>query len=398
MKLLQTRMQSLVVSLLLVAGALGSLLPEMDADFGMRVFREALRSPTSERNLVFSPYGVSTVMGMVQLGAAGQTYAQVRDAMGYAVQGRGVPQTLRKIHASLSGEDALQTASAAFVHSKLPLEKQFRRGLAKVFQQSPRQVDFTDTPTATAVVNHWVSDNTMGMLPHFLSSDALSSETRLLLLNAIHFQGKWKVPFDPQDTRERLFHCANGSSVLVPMMQQTARFEYGEFMTPDGVDYDVIELPYQGDTLSMLLVSPFEKDVPLSALTPGLNGALLREWRRGLRRVSRQLVLPRFSIETESELNGALAGLGMRDMFNQQRADFTRVTMEEPLFVSKVLQKVKIEVDEEGTKGSAVTAAILFSRMAVLEITLDRPFLFLVQHKPTGAVLFMGQVMEPAGK
>ncbi|XP_041094272.1 plasminogen activator inhibitor 1-like isoform X2 [Polyodon spathula] len=370
----------------------------MDSDFGMRVFREALRSPAAERNLVFSPYGLSTVMGMVQLGAAGQTYAQVRGAMGYAVEDRWVPQTLRKICASLSGEGALQTASAAFVHRKLRLEKPFRHRLAKVFQQLPKQVDFRDTQTATAVVNRWVSDNTMGMLPHFLSSDALSSETRLLLLNAIHFQGRWKVPFEPQETRERLFHCANGSSMLVPMMQQTARFQYGEFVTPDGVDYDVIELPYEGDTMSMLLLSPFEKDVPLSALTAGLSGELLREWRRGLRRASRQLALPRFSIETESELNGALAGLGMRDMFNQQRADFTRVTMEEPLFVSKVLQKVKIEVDEKGTKGAAATAAILFSRMAVEEITLDRPFLFLVQHKPTGAVLFLGQVMEPAGK
>ncbi|MBN3272777.1 PAI1 inhibitor, partial [Polyodon spathula] len=380
-------MQSLIVSLLLVAGALGSLLPEMDSDFGMRVFREVLRSPAGERNLVFSPYGLSTVMGMVQLGAAGQTYAQVRGAMGYAVEDREAPQILRKIHASLSSEGALQMASAAFVHHKLSLEKPFRHGLNKVFQQSPQQVDFTDTQAATAVVNRWVSDNTMGMVPHFLASHALSSETRLLLLNAIHFQGRWKVPFNPQETREWLFRCANGSSVLVPMMQQTAHFQYGEFMTPDGVDYEVIELPYQGDTLSMLLVSPFEKDVPLSALTAGVSGALLREWRRGLRKVTRQLALPRFSIETESELNRALAGLGMRDMFNQQRADFTRVTMEEPLFVSKVLQKVKIEVDEKGTKGASATAAILFSRMAVEEITLDRPFLFLVQHKPTGDII-----------
>ncbi len=152
-----------------------------------------------------------------------------------------------------------------------------------------------------------------------MASGSLTDETRLVLLNALHFQGLWKVPFDPKLTQERLFHCANGSAVPVHMMRLTSRFTYGgcmflfnsskyapqnntsicflslsgEFVTADGLDYDVIEVPYQGDSLSMLLVSPIEPEVPLSMLTADLSSKRIEQWRAGLRSVKRQLAMPR---------------------------------------------------------------------------------------------------------
>ncbi|XP_028653843.1 plasminogen activator inhibitor 1 [Erpetoichthys calabaricus] len=392
-------MKTFTFFLLLVGGALSNKVAESDVDFGNKVFWKVLESPLAQRNLVLSPYGVSSVLRMLQLGADGRTHMQMRAAMGYSVQDRGVPHIQRKLQKELSSETALKVANAVFVQRTLLLEKVYRRSFLKTFQQSLHQVDFTDPQMAGSVINHWVSDHTDGMIPKFLHQDSINVQTQLLLLNAIHFQGKWKVPFDPKGTHERLFHMANGSTVLVPMMQQTNRFSYGEFVTPDGVDYDVIELPYQGDALGMLLLSPFQKDVPLSALIQHIDNQVLKQWRKEMRPLSRQLILPRFSISTETELNGVLSDLGMNDMFSMLDADFSKITVaDENLYVSKVLQKVKIEVNEEGTKGSAATAAIMYSRMAIEEVTLDRPFLFLVQHKPTGTVLFMGQVMEPSRK
>ncbi|XP_068569752.1 plasminogen activator inhibitor 1 [Cebidichthys violaceus] len=379
--------------LTLSGAALGSL-QDKQTDFGLKVFSQLARD-SADKNVVLSPYGVSSVLAMAQLGAAGNTRRALTAAMGFSLQERGMSREQRLLQRDLSSEDGVETASGVMVERKMSLEKGYRRALAKAFQSHPNQVDFTKPDQAVSIINSWVSDHTAGAIPEFLASGSLTDETRLVLLNALHFQGLWKVPFDPKLTQERMFHCANGSNVPVHMMRLTNRYNYGEFVTAEGVDYDVIEVPYEGDSLSMLLVSPFEPEVPLSMLSADLSSQRIKQWRAELRNVKRQLAMPRFTLNSEVNLKTALLNMGLGDMFNLATADFTRITTDERLCVSKVLQRVKIEVNEQGTKGAAATAAVMFSRMAVEEITLDRPFLFLIQHKQTGAVLFMGQFNQP---
>ncbi|XP_029942891.1 plasminogen activator inhibitor 1 [Salarias fasciatus] len=368
-------------------------LQDKQTDFGLKVFSQLARG-SADRNVVLSPYGVASVLAMAQLGADGKTRKALTAAMGFSLQERGMPRQQRLLQRDLSSEQGVEMASGVMVERKMSLEKSFRRTLAKAFQAHPHQVDFTRPDQAVHVINAWVSDHTAGAVPEFLAAGSLSDETRLVLLNALHFQGVWKVPFDPKLTQERMFHCANGSTVPVHMMRLTNRFNYGEFVTADGVDYDVLEVPYEGDSLSMFLVSPFEPEVPLSALSEHLSSRLIGQWRAELRSVKRQLALPRFTLNTEVDLKTTLINMGLGDIFNLT-ADFTRITTDERLCVSKILQGVKLEVNEQGTRGAAATAAVMFSRMAVEEITLDRPFLFLIQHKHTGAVLFSGQFNQP---
>ncbi|XP_067435920.1 plasminogen activator inhibitor 1 [Thunnus thynnus] len=372
---------------------LGSL-QDKQTDFGLKIFSQ-LAQGSVDQNVAFSPYGVASVLAMAQLGAAGSTRKALNTAMGFSLQERGMSRQQRLLQRDLSSEEGVEIASGVMVERKMSLEKGYRRALSKAFQTHPHQVDFTKPDQAVGIINSWVSDHTAGAIPEFLASGSLTDETRLVLLNALHFQGLWKVPFDPKLTQERMFHCANGSTVPVHMMRLTHRFNYGEFVTADGVDYDVIEVPYEGDSLSMLLVSPFEPEVPLSVLSADLSNQRIQQWRTELRNVKRQLAMPRFTLNSEVNLKTALLNMGLGDMFNLATADFTRITTDERLCVSKVLQRVKIEVNEQGTKGAAATAAVMFSRMAVEEITLDRPFLFLIQHKHTGAVLFMGQFNNP---
>ncbi|KAM7365924.1 hypothetical protein PAMP_015402 [Pampus punctatissimus] len=372
---------------------LGSL-QDKQTDFGLKVFSQLAQS-SRDQNVAFSPYGVASVLAMAQLGAAGNTRKALTTAMGFSLQERGMSRQQRLLQRDLSSEEGVEIASGVMVERKMSLEKGYRRALSKAFQTHPHQVDFTKPDQAVGIINSWVSDHTAGAIPEFLASGSLTDETRMVLLNALHFQGLWKVPFDPKLTQERMFHCANGSTVPVHMMSLTNRFNYGEFVTADGVDYDVIEVPYEGDSLSMLLLSPFEPEVPLSVLTADLSSQRIQQWRKELRNVKRQLAMPRFTLNSEVNLKTALLNMGLGDIFNLATADFTRITNDERLCVSKVLQRVKIEVNEEGTKGAVVTAAVMFSRMAVEEITLDRPFLFLIQHKHTGAVLFMGQFNNP---
>ncbi|XP_071369324.1 plasminogen activator inhibitor 1 [Centroberyx affinis] len=379
--------------LCLSSAGLGSL-QDKQTDFGLKVFSQLVQD-SAEENVAFSPYGVASVLGMAQLGAGGHTRRALTAAMGFSLQERGMSRQQRLLQRDVSSEEGVEVASGVMVERKMSLEKGYRRALMKAFQTDPHQVDFTRPDQALGVINAWVSDHTAGAIPEFLPSGSLTDETRLVLLNALHFQGLWKVPFDLKLTQERMFHCANGSTVPVPMMRLTNRFNYGEFVSAEGVDYDVIEVPYEGDSLSMLLVSPFEPEVPVSTLSKELSSQKIQQWRAKLRNVKRQLAMPRFTLDSEMNLKTTLTKMGLGAMFNLATADFTRITTDERLCVSKVLQRVKIEVNEEGTKGAAATAAVLFSRMAVEEITLDRPFLFLIQHKATGAVLFMGQFNQP---
>ncbi|KAM9335186.1 plasminogen activator inhibitor 1 [Symphorus nematophorus] len=381
------------VLLTLSRAGLGSL-QDKQTDFGLKVFSQ-LAQNSADKNVALSPYGVASVLAMAQLGAAGNTRKALTAAMGFSLRERGMARQQRFLQRDVSSEEGVETASGVMVERKMSLEKGYRHALAKAFQTHPHQVDFTKPEQAVGIINTWVSDHTAGTIPEFLASGSLTDETRLVLLNALYFDGLWKVPFDPKMTQERMFHCANGSSVPVHMMRLTNRFNYGEFVSAEGVDYDVIEVPYEGDSLSMLLVSPIEPEVPLSMLSGELSSQRIHQWRAELRNVKRQLGLPRFTLNSEVDLKTTLLSMGLGDMFNLATADFTRITTDEKLCMSKVLQRVKIEVNERGTKGAAATAAVMFSRMAVEEITLDRPFLFLIQHKPTGAVLFMGQFNQP---
>lgn len=375
----------------------GSRVAQLSADFGVRVFREVVKA-SSDRNVAFSPFGVASVLGMLQMAAAGESRSQIKAAMEYGVTERGAPQALRWLHRELTApwnQDRVDVADALFVQRDLELTPGFMKMFARVFRQTVKQVNFTECERARFIVNDWVRTSTHGMISDFLPLGTVDDLTRLVLVNAVYFKGLWKLPFPEAATRHRVFHKPDGSSMAVPMMEQTAKFNYGEFSTPDGVEYDVVELPYHGDTLSMLIAAPYQRNVPLATLTQVIDARLVGEWKSNMTRVARLLVLPKFSLETESNLHWPLQQLGIRDVFQPGTADFTSLSAKELLYVARALQKVKIEVNESGTKASSATAAIVYARMAPPEIIMDRPFLFVVRHNPTGAILFMGQVMEP---
>ncbi|XP_007440468.2 plasminogen activator inhibitor 1 isoform X2 [Python bivittatus] len=370
---------------------------QLSTDFGVKVFREVTKA-SKDQNVAFSPYGVASVVAMLQVASGGSTRSQIQDAVVYSLKERGIPRALRLLQKTLTdprSEDVVEMADALFVQRDLPLVPNFMLRFHRIFDQMVKQVDFTESARARDIINAWVKQHTDGMIQDFLQKGTLDAMTRLVLVNAIHFKGLWQLPFPEAATRHRIFHKLDGSTLSVPMMEQTAQFNYGEFSTPDQVGYDVIELPYQGEVLSMLIATPFQLNAPLSALAAAVDAQLIAEWKSNMSAVTRLLVLPKFSLESEADLRGPLEALGMTDMFDSQKANFSCLSVRDSLFVAQALQKVKIDVNESGTEASSATAAIIYSRMAPLEIVLDRPFLFVVRHNPTGTILFMGQVMEP---
>uniref|UniRef100_A0A2K6B4N0 Plasminogen activator inhibitor 1 n=1 Tax=Macaca nemestrina TaxID=9545 RepID=A0A2K6B4N0_MACNE len=351
-----------------------SYVAHLASDFGVRVFQQVAQA-SKDRNVVFSPYGVASVLAMLQLTTGGETRQQIQAAMGFKIDDKGMAPALRHLYKELLGpwnKDEISTTDAIFVQRDLKLVQGFMPHFFRLFRSTVKQVDFSEAERARFIINDWVKTHTKG-------EQLWDQLTRLVLVNALYFNGHWKTPFPDSSTHRRLFHKSDGSTVSVPMMAQTNKFNYTEFTTPDGHYYDILELPYHGNTLSMFIAAPYEKQVPLSALTNILSAQLISHWKGNMTRLPRLLVLPKFSLETEVDLR------------KQFQADFTSLSTSP---VAQALQKVKIEVNESGIVPS-LAAVIVSARMAPEEIIMDRPFLFVVRHNPTGTVLFMGQVMEP---
>ncbi|XP_001371327.2 plasminogen activator inhibitor 1 [Monodelphis domestica] len=391
------------LSLLLIIGV-GDSLPQhnpqvsqMVTDFGMKVFREVVQT-SGDGNVVFSPYGIASVLAMLQLTTGGNTREQIQAAMEYSIEEKGLAPALRKLYKELMApwnKDEFSTANAIFIQRDMELVQGFMPYFFKVFRSMIKQVDFTEGERARFIMNDWVQRHTKGMISNLLEEGTVDQLTKMVLVNALYFKGQWKLPFPTKGTHHRLFHKSDGSTVSVPMMAQTNKFNCTEFLTPSGHYYDIVELPYHGDTLSMFIAAPYEKEMPLSALTNILDAQLISQWKGNMTKAPRLLILPKFSLESEADLKRPLENLGMKDMFRPGQADFSRLSDKEMLYVSQALQKVKIEVNESGTVASSTTAIVVSARMAPQEIIVDRPFLFVVRHNPTETILFMGQVMEP---
>ncbi|XP_051254345.1 glia-derived nexin [Dicentrarchus labrax] len=368
---------------------------ERGSDLGIQVFQQVVRAKPLE-NVVLSPHGVASILGMLLPGAHGETRKQVLNALRY--KKNGPYKMLRKLHKTLtarSNQDAVLIANAMFSQEGFPMEEAFVATNKANFQCESRSLDFSNTHRAADEINTWVNNKTKGHIPSLIKADMLDpSLTRLVAVNSIYFKGLWKSRFQPENTKMRPFNGGDGNVYKVPMMSQLSVFNIGMATTPQGLKYKVIELPYHGNTISMLIVLPSEEDTPLSRVVPHISTATVQSWTKLMHMKKVRLLIPKFTADAEVDLKDPLAALGITDIFSEGKADFRHLSSE-PVHVSKALQKAKIVVNEDGTKAAAATTAILLARSSPPWVTVDRPFLFLIRHNPTGTILFMGQINQP---
>ncbi|KAG8002239.1 Glia-derived nexin, partial [Nibea albiflora] len=361
---------------------------ERGSDLGIQVFQQVVRSKPQE-NVVLSPHGVASILGMLLPGAHGETRKQILNALRY--KKNGPYKMLKKLHKTLtakSNQDIVLIANAMFSQVGFPMEQAFVTANKANFQFESRSLDFSNPPAAADAINEWVNNKTKGHIPSLIKADMLDPTlTRLVAVNSIYFKGLWKSRFQPENTKMRPFTRGDGNVYKVPMMSQLSVFNIGMATTPQGLKYKVIELPYHGNTISMLIVLPSEEDTPLSRVVPHISTATLQNWTKLMHMRKIRLLIPKFNASAEVDLNDYLSALGITDMFTEGKADFRHLSAE-PVHVSKTLQKAKIVVNEDGTKAAAVTAAILLARSSPPWVTVDRPFLFLIRHNPTGTVFY----------
>ncbi|XP_049624122.1 glia-derived nexin [Suncus etruscus] len=371
-------------------------LEELGSNTGIQIFTQIVKARPHD-NIVVSPHGIASALGMLQLGADGRTKKQLTLVMRYSVNGAG--KHLKKINKAISSKknkDIVTTANAVFAQSGFRMQAPFIARSKDVFQCEVRSLDFKNPTNACDSINAWVKNETRGMIDSVLSPDLIDSAlTRLVLVNTVYFKGLWKSRFQPENTKKRTFVAADGKSYQVPMLAQLSVFRCGSASIPGDLWYNFIELPYHGESISMLIALPTETSTPLSALIPHISTDTIDSWMSIMVPKRVQVILPKFTAEAQTDLKEPLKYLGLTDMFDPAKANFSKITKSESLHVSHVLQKAKIEVSEDGTKASAATTAILIARSSPPWFIVDRPFLFFIRHNPTGAILFMGQINKP---
>lgn len=361
----------------------------------------------AQANLFFSPYSVDTALLMAAAGAKGKTaeeFASTLHVKGDASAGAAA------LMGQLNGKGeggarafSLTVANGLWVDQHFPILPGYTAALQKTFGAADAfPVDFAgNAEGARKTINTWVEEHTNKKITDLVGAGALKADTRVVLTNAIYFKASWQTPFEVSGTEKQPFHAARGKEVSVPLMHLQHSFGYQE---TEGAQ--VVVLPYTtgargGSDLEMVVVLPRKVD-GLAGIEKELTPENVEKWSSGGRSALLNVHLPRFKTTSTLELNKPLGELGLREAFTRD-ADFSGISAgggEQRLHISDVLHKAYVSVDEQGTEAAAATA-VMMSPMAMpvdepVEFRADHPFLFVIRHRPSGAILFVGRVNDPS--
>lgn len=374
-----------------VASADSAAVVAGNSAFALDLYRQLA---TREGNLFLSPYSISLALAMTYAGARGDTAAAMADALHFTLPPEQLHPALNALDQSLTAQAAgeafeLTVANALWGQDGFAFTPAFLDLLAANYGAGMRIVDYrADAEAAREAINAWVSDQTNAKIPQLIPAGTLNADTRLVLTNAIYFNGKWVLPFDPAWTNDEPFYRLDGSTRDVPMMRQTGFFSYAA-----GDGYQAIALPYDDSQMQLVLILP-DAD-RFAAVEAALTTATFDLSAVGTTEVA--LGMPRFTIEDEFSLADALKALGMEAAFGGS-ADFSGMTDDGGLAISDVIHKAIVEVDEAGTEAAAATGVIVGVTAVAeppLPLTFDRPFIFAIRDAASGTLLFTGRYVDP---
>ena len=350
---------------------------------------------TNSGNVFFSPFSISAALGMTAAGAKGDTLTEMLKTLHLPGENAhaGFAELFQQLSSGPKATYELSIANALWGQKGFPFRSEFKDLIAKNYGGGMRDVDYRKPVEAAATINRWVSDQTKERIKDIVSPMMLKSDTRLVLTNAIYFKGQWQSQFPKASTKEEPFLFADGKSNPVPMMHQSGHFRYAEV---DGVQ--VLELPYKGNRLSMVLMLPKEKNRLEKAVESKLNQTAMSKMLNAVQDKKGNVALPRFEFKTNYKLEEPLQELGMKRAFTSA-ADLSGIATAEALNIDFVVHKAFIKTDEEGSEAAAATAVGVARAAAPIEerfdFRADHPFVFMIRDMPTGSLLFMGRVSNP---
>ncbi|XP_056099242.1 leukocyte elastase inhibitor-like isoform X1 [Rhinichthys klamathensis goyatoka] len=426
-----------------------------NTQFSLDLFKK-ISGGNASGNVFFSPVSISSALAMVSLGARGNTAAQMNKVLGFnnpppaqammqqaqkpqitcgvkvqhgpsmmqQTQKPQLPAELLKcpaqpvpgqkhedqIHSSFKKfmselnkpgvPYVLSLANRLYGEQSYQFVEKFLNDAKSYYEAGLEKVDFKSKPEAARVnINKWVEKKTQEKIKDLMPQGAIDEMTKLVLVNAIYFKGNWEKKFPKEATSDGQFKLNKNQTKPVKMMHQKAHFPLA--FIPE-MNSQVLELPYVGKNLSMLIILPNEMEdatTGLQKLEKALTYEKLMEWTKPevMRQQEVQVSLPRFKMEEKYDMKSLLISMGMEDVFDMQKVNLSGMSSNNDLVVSKVIHKAFVEVNEEGTEAAAATGVVIMTRCLILPqvFNADHPFLFFIRHNPTKTILFYGRFCSP---
>lgn len=367
--------------------------------FALDIFAQIRGSP--QENVFFSSWSIYSALGIVREGARGMTAQEMQQVMHLPENDSMRKKSFAGAYDEFNARDAgyiLSTANALWVEKNFPLLGNFTSDIEKYYHGAALGVDFEGEIEDTRnTINSWVEERTGGKIKDLISPGDISPQTRIIITNAVYFNGSWVRSFDRNATRKSNFMTGDGRIVETPMMEsigRDSRFNYTET-----ADLQALELPYQGNRISMIILLPRDNDI--STLEKGLSLDRLTELKSALKENEVDVYIPKFAFTTKYQMSNNLRKMGMASAFTPD-ADFSGIDGKKDLFISEVIHQAFVDVNEKGTEAAGSTGiampmgAMNAPRTPVFNA--DHPFLFLIQDTKTGTIMFMGRVSDPGNK
>jgi serpin B len=382
-----------------VSGVILSNVVDANNQFAIDLYS---RYQSKDGNMFFSPYSISSALAMTYEGAKGRTAEEMQAVLHLPADKNVMHSDFANINNALNSADKpykLSVANALWAQKDYPFKEDYFNSVDAYYGGKVTNLDFkTQTEQSRVTINSWVEDKTYGKIKDLIPKGILTEDTRLVLTNAIYFKANWSSKFSFEATTDGLFKLSSGTSKNVKMMHQTSSYNYGE-----NSDMQILEMDYLGNDLSMLIILP--KDNNIAQLESSFSKEKLDAWKKDMTNEKVQLTLPKFKFETKYFMADDLKAMGMPTAFNPDLADFTGMwtrQQNENLYISQVIHQAFIEVAENGTEAAAATAVVMMEATSIhveeppKVFNADHPFIFIIQQKDTGNILFMGRVSDPS--
>lgn len=353
----------------------------------------------TDGNLFFSPFSIFTALAMTWAGARENTAVQMAETLHFTEKPaqfhRAIGDLISQLNAVQKETDVeLSIANAIWAQKGYQFLDEFFRIVQQSYQADLKQVDFSSAAeSARQAINAWVEQQTNEKIKDLLPPKVLNALTRLVLVNAIYFKGFWDNQFKSRDTREMEFWLLTEVAVKVPMMHQEHQFGYWE---NDWLQ--IMEMPYKEESLSLIVLLPKEK-TGITDLEQKLNFENMMAWQSRLRKRKVIVFFPKFKIESQFSLGQTLALMGMPDAFDPELADFSAMVGQKELYISAVIHKAFLEVNEEGSEAAAATGVVVSVTSIAPSPPIfkaDHPFVFFIRYNKSQSILFLGRVLNPA--
>jgi serpin B len=354
----------------------------------------------SDENIFFSPYSISTALAMAYEGARGQTAAEMLQVLDLPDDNQARRDMIKSVQSLLNKEGTsyeLSTANAYWLTEDGQLKQEYKDVIEGYYLAYGERLDFVGDPVGSAnIINNWVEQETKGKIMDLLSSSDINPLTYLILTNAIYFKSDWKFQFDSDATEEKDFTLSSGDVIktdTMHMCDESKKLNYAS-----NADVQLIQLPYKDEELSMYIMLPKKNDI--TSLESTLDQVYLNDLKDKIGTKWVDLYLPKFKFEQKYKLKDELSSMGMQTAFGGD-ADFSGITSDDDLYIAKVIHQSFVEVNEEGTEAAAATAVLIEEgggspSPKPIEFRADHPFIFTIEHKDTGQILFMGKVENPS--